>query len=1041
MHRKTIFLLFFILKISFSQHVYAQSQSKFNRYNGPAGESSTNIIILDDKSTIVATRLGANGWGLLHISEHKFIIKSKSFSNTRLLNKIIKTNDGNLILVGSIGSNSNTEIGIMKVDMNFNIIWSKKISGAPLCYAYSALQCANSDLLITGYSSVSGSSAGDWDSFVCRLTSDGNLIWKKTIVNSSNASDWLLEAIELNDGNFILSGATHGGSSVDFLLTKISASGNIILNKRFGGSQNEVIYNITKSSFNGHYIISAGSWSFGLGEYDLVLAELDTNLNFIWSKVYGGNKFDFPIATLVDGNRIITAGYSKSYNSTNNYDLVAYEFNHVTGDLLNTIVLGGNGEELYGSLGNVIAKKANNKYLLTGDTKSYSIDSDIFISEFSFIPDNCCEFVNLGSTTIINQTLSLSNFSAGAENTTINNISNFTSNISNYLLGNDSLCFVSNNINNNIVANNISLCVNDFLSFNTTLTDISYNYLWNFGDPSSGSNNSATGTNVSHQFNQSGTYLITCITSNSCASDTDSIYINVIQEPLLVTNILNTNASYCMGDSIQFKFSTNDTLTNFVWRFDNSTFSNLDSPTHVYTSAGLYNVQLITSNKCYSDTDYVAITIKNSTALNSRITSGNNVQICLGSSFNFIANSDDVNARYHWDFGVNLLNSDTSILRTPSYNYPIAGNYRVRLIVQNDCGIDTLYVDVEVIQSVPFNNNIILNNTTFCKNSSYVFDASYLSNQHVYEWDFGDPASGLNNYSNAMSASHTFSNAGSYLIKCIVSDACRTDTDTIRINVIESIELNTQILNQNMVFCQKETVSFQANSDDPNANYFWNFGDPNSTENTSNTQNASHQFSQTGTYTVRLISTNICLNDTSSVVINIRENPLPDFEFNIDTCASILNLINTSVDISQNNYEWIINDEIISQSNINYILENNNDYEIKLLVNKNTECSDSLVSTINYVVDDSNELLTIPDAFSPNGDNQNDVFIIRASSKCKLEELKIYDRWGNIIYKQNDEDKFYWDGKINNTTQADGVYIVHLMYNGKQYIRTLSLIK
>ena len=53
----------------------------------------------------------------------------------------------------------------------------------------------------------------------------------------------------------------------------------------------------------------------------------------------------------------------------------------------------------------------------------------------------------------------------------------------------------------------------------------------------------------------------------------------------------------------------------------------------------------------------------------------------------------------------------------------------------------------------------------------------------------------------------------------------------------------------------------------------------------------------------------------------------------------------------------------------------------------------------------------------------------------------IYDRWGNIIYKQYDEDKFYWDGKINNTTQADGVYIVHLKYNGKQYIRTLSLIK
>jgi gliding motility-associated-like protein len=244
-----------------------------------------------------------------------------------------------------------------------------------------------------------------------------------------------------------------------------------------------------------------------------------------------------------------------------------------------------------------------------------------------------------------------------------------------------------------------------------------------------------------------------------------------------------------------------------------------------------------------------------------------------------------------------------------------------------------------------------------------------------------------------------------------------------------------------MVFCQKETISFQANSDDPTANYFWNFGDPNSSDNTANTQNASHQFTQTGTYTVRLTSTNICLSDTTTLELNIRENPIPNFDFSIDTCSSELTLTNTSIDIADNNYEWYVNNININQSVFNYAIENNTNYEIKLLANKNTECADSLSTTINYIVDDSNQYLSIPDAFSPNGDNQNDVFVIRTSSKCLLEELEIYDRFGSIIYKQNDEDKFYWDGKINNTTQADGVYIVHLKYNGKQYIRTLSLIK
>jgi gliding motility-associated-like protein len=168
---------------------------------------------------------------------------------------------------------------------------------------------------------------------------------------------------------------------------------------------------------------------------------------------------------------------------------------------------------------------------------------------------------------------------------------------------------------------------------------------------------------------------------------------------------------------------------------------------------------------------------------------------------------------------------------------------------------------------------------------------------------------------------------------------------------------------------------------------------------------------------------------------------MPNFEFDIDTCSSELTITNTSIDIADNNYEWFINDININQAAVNYKIENNTDYTIKLLANKNTDCADSLSTTISYIVDDSNQYLSIPDAFSPNGDNQNDVFIIRASSKCLLEELKIFDRFGSIIYEQNSEDKFYWDGKINNTIQADGVYIVHLKYNGKQYIRTLSLIK
>lgn len=1019
-----------IILILFTQYSFSQSWEKVINVNGD--DIGNSAILINDK--IYIGSINTNSSSIVVLDEKGDVVKSHSLNHYYLISTLIKTPENDIIVIGNTGSSSSANILVSKLDTNMNTIWTYRHVMSNFSFAESGIINSNGDITVCGYRSNSLSDMSGRDGLIIRINSSGNHVWGKQI--SNNNSDYFSGIVELNTGELVATGAMVGSHGLmDIYLCKISSTGNVISGKTFGGSANDGGY--TLLNVGNSIYVTANSWSVGAGAQDIILMKFNYSLDLLLMKSIGSTGIEPGLSILSNNhNSFYLSGITNSV-SGNLYDLYLLEIDSL-GNIIKQFNIGRSNSTEANGYGYKNIIKQNDHFIMVAGSNNLSSTRDLYATKFSLNSNNCCGNVNPINFNSQNAALNTSSI-------LFNNINQNTSNTisPNTTILNTTTSNLCANVQliNNISANTNTICVNTTAYFNANTNDVNTNYFWDFGDLASGINNYSSMQNTNHQYTQAGSYLITCISNNTCTSDTDSIYINVIQEPLLVTNILNTNASYCMGDSIQFKFSTNDTLTNFVWRFDNSTFSNLDSPTHVYTSAGLYNVQLITSNKCFSDTDYVAITIKNSTALNSRITSGNNVQICLGSSFNFIANSDDVNARYHWDFGVNLLNSDTSILRTPSYNYPIAGNYRVRLIVQNDCGIDTLYVDVEVIQSVPFNNNIILNNTTFCKNSSYVFDASYLSNQHVYEWDFGDPASGLNNYSNAMSASHTFSNAGSYLIKCIVSDACKTDTDTIRINVIESIELNTQILNQNMVFCQKETVSFQANSDDPNANYFWNFGDPNSTENTSNTQNASHQFSQTGTYTVRLISTNTCLNDTSSVVINIRENPLPDFEFNIDTCASILNLINTSVDISQNNYEWIINDEIISQSNINYILENNNDYEIKLLVNKNTECSDSLVSIINYVVDDSNELLTIPDAFSPNGDNQNDVFIIRASSKCKLEELKIYDRWGNIIYKQYDEDKFYWDGKINNTTQADGVYIVHLKYNGKQYIRTLSLIK
>jgi len=65
--------------------------------------------------------------------------------------------------------------------------------------------------------------------------------------------------------------------------------------------------------------------------------------------------------------------------------------------------------------------------------------------------------------------------------------------------------------------------------------------------------------------------------------------------------------------------------------------------------------------------------------------------------------------------------------------------------------------------------------------------------------------------------------------------------------------------------------------------------------------------------------------------------------------------------------------------------------------------------------------VVIPSGFTPNGDGKNDVFRIGNTSFHKLQEFRIFNRWGQEIFNTNDAKKG-WDGTFNNVAQEAGVY-------------------
>lgn len=65
--------------------------------------------------------------------------------------------------------------------------------------------------------------------------------------------------------------------------------------------------------------------------------------------------------------------------------------------------------------------------------------------------------------------------------------------------------------------------------------------------------------------------------------------------------------------------------------------------------------------------------------------------------------------------------------------------------------------------------------------------------------------------------------------------------------------------------------------------------------------------------------------------------------------------------------------------------------------------------------------LYIPNAFTPNNDGKNDLFLVYGN-EVKDMKLNIYNQWGALIFQSNDQTKG-WDGKVNGTAQPRGMYI------------------
>lgn len=89
---------------------------------------------------------------------------------------------------------------------------------------------------------------------------------------------------------------------------------------------------------------------------------------------------------------------------------------------------------------------------------------------------------------------------------------------------------------------------------------------------------------------------------------------------------------------------------------------------------------------------------------------------------------------------------------------------------------------------------------------------------------------------------------------------------------------------------------------------------------------------------------------------------------------------------------------------------------------------------ITFIVDRARPIF-VPNAFSPNGDGINDTFTLYAGTSVdNIEQLRIFDRWGNLLYDRKDfqanNPDLGWDGSFRNQLLNPGVftYVFEVLY-------------
>ncbi len=560
-------------------------------------------------------------------------------------------------------------------------------------------------------------------------------------------------------------------------------------------------------------------------------------------------------------------------------------------------------------------------------------------------------------------------------------------------------------------------CRADTIRLNGLLSSMTNNYRWftNGGRFVSGE------LSLEPEIDRPGEYILEVLNPNNGCSSFDTLLVESIEDLPEINFDLSTDFEInCFDESIELNAENSTPIDDLNFRWNtfqgNITTSTIDSKIEV-DQGGWYFLNVERTDNGCEKVDSIFVDFNKAIPSISTVTPDNLTCDTLEVELESIVPDSILNYDVTWS---TIDGSFTESVDTLKTRVNRAGRYLVSIInLENGCPNETsVLVEADTIPPIA---DAEVASFLDCFKTSVVLDgngSSKDSTLFTYQWS----TSGIGNIENDTTLNPKVDAEGFYTIMvkntrtgCIAFDSIEVKQEAAGIQSFElELEPVTCIgFNDASIQIDSITGGTPPFLYSINGSPFGGFG----------------QFSnlEAGEYDIKIQDAAGCESDTSIVFDN-------GLELLVDLGPDLTIRVGDSIELKA-----LISIPFSRIGNINW------SHDLDSICNQCLEQTVAPIITTEYLITatDSNGCIAmddilinvtkerpiyIPSAFSPNGDGNNDVFMIYGvNSIVEIQSFQIYDRWGNIVHsKKNIEannPKFGWDGTFKGKNMNGGVFV------------------